>query len=112
MFGGISKSEILALDKYWKAFPSLMDSLFVFNEHGYASLRKADDSDTDIATVIANNSDVQAFREHYANDFADYRQFLNENIVQQMTICNIQQKHEELITDLYQIGRASCRERV
>lgn len=101
MFGGIPKSEILALDKYWKAFPSLMDSLFVFNEHGYASLRKADDSDTDIATVIANNSDVQAFREHYANDFADYRQFLNENIVQQMTICNIQQKHEELTTDLF-----------
>lgn len=97
MFGGIPKSEILALNKYWTAFPSLLDSIFAFNEHGFAHLTQ-----TDVVATISANNDVLHFCKQYEQAFADYRQFLNENIVQQMTTCNIQQKHEELTADLFQ----------
>lgn len=96
MFGGIPKNEIHTLDKYWKEFPKLMDSIFVFDEHGFAHL-----SQTDIAAAISGNSDVMQFCQQYEHAFADYHQYLNEVIVQQMTTCNVPQKHEELTSDLF-----------
>lgn len=96
MFGGIPKNEILALDKYWKAFPSLLDNIFAFNEHGFAHLTQ-----TDVAAAISANSDVLHFCQQYEQAFADYHQYLSNSIVQQMNTCNIQQKHEELTSDLF-----------
>ena len=96
MFGGIPKGEILALNKYWTAFPSLLDSIFAFNEHGFAHLTQ-----TDVVATISANSDVLHFCQQYEQAFADYHQYLSNSIVRQMNTCNIQQKHEELTADLF-----------
>ena len=101
MFGGIPKHEILDLSKYWNAFPSLMDSLFSFNELGYAHLRKNENFDDDIVSIINNNRDVQAFRDKYEKAFADYHEYLFHGVVQEMERLNIQKKHEELTADLF-----------
>ena len=101
MFGGIPQSEIDTLSKYWKEFPSLKDSLFFFDEHGYAHLRENPNFQTDVAKSISENKDVQAFRERYNSAFADYHDYLYRNLVQAMFNCNVQQQHEALAADLF-----------
>lgn len=101
MFGGIPKSEILALSKYWDEFPSLQDDLFLFNEHDYAEVKQNKSFSNDIHDIISNNSDVQAYCEKYDQAFADYHKYLFTNLVNQMFDCKIQQKHEELTANLF-----------
>ena len=59
MFGGVPKSEVEQLEEYWNAWPSLKAELFRDNGACYAC-----DHD-DIATVVRNNADVQAFIASY-----------------------------------------------
>ena len=59
MFGGVPKSEVEQLEEYWNAWPSLKAELFRDNGVCYAC-----DHD-DIATVVRNNADVQAFIASY-----------------------------------------------
>ena len=59
MFGGVPKSEVEQLGEYWNAWPSLKAELFRDNGACYAC-----DHD-DIATVVRNNADVQAFIASY-----------------------------------------------
>ena len=96
LFGGIPQNEIAALQKYWDAFPSLKDELFRFNEHGYAHV-----ATKVIHDFILTNNDVQYFMNAYNSAFADYHDFLNRSLVQDMFHCNIQQKHEQLTADLF-----------
>ncbi len=97
MFGGIPKSEIMSLSKYWEAFLKLMDDLFSFNELGYATLR----STNDLSDIVRNNNSVQCFCYNYEEAFEDYHEYLHKNLVQTMFDCNIQQKNDELTSDLF-----------
>lgn len=99
MFGGIPRSEIEQLSDYWQAFPSLMDDLFTFNEHGFAQLNA--NPNFSIADYIRTNKDVQHFYECYNTAFADHHDYLYRNLVQAMFECNIQQKHSELTADIF-----------
>ncbi len=101
MFGGIPKNEILALSKYWKEFPSLMDDLFLFNEHNYAEVRQNKNFNNEIHDIISRNKDVKAYCERYDKAFGDYHKYLFTGLVQHMFDCKIQQKHEELTNDLF-----------
>ncbi len=101
MFGGIPKNEILALSKYWKEFPSLMDDLFSFNEHNYAEVRQNKNFNNEIHDIISRNKDVKAYCERYDKAFGDYHKYLFTGLVQHMFDCKIQQKHEELTNDLF-----------
>lgn len=97
MFGGIPKSEIMSLSKYWEAFPKLMDDLFTFNELGYATLR----STNDLSDIIRDNNSVKRFCSDYYMEFEDYYEYLHESLVKSMFDCNIQQKNDELTSDLF-----------
>lgn len=97
MFGGIPRSEIDTLTPYWQAFPSLLSDLFSFNELGYAHLNVSGD----VADHIRANADVQRFCQTYRNAFAGYHDYLHTALTQQMSGCNIQQKHSDLTADIF-----------
>lgn len=97
MFGGIPQSELQTLNKYWSAFPSLQNELFDFNSERYAHLKEGS-----LSQHISNNADVARFKENFCAAFADYTSYLQEELVASMNDCSIQQKHEQLTTNLFQ----------
>ncbi len=76
MFGGVPKSEVEQLGEYWNAWPSLKAELFRDNGACYAC-----DHD-DIATVVRNNADVQAFIASYGQAISDLPADLRSRLVE------------------------------
>ena len=76
MFVGVPKSEVEQLGEYWNAWPSLKAELFRDNGACYAC-----DHD-DIATVVRNNADVQAFIASYGQAISDLPADLRSRLVE------------------------------
>ena len=76
MFGGVPKNEVEQLEKYWNAWPSLKAELFRDNGACYAC-----DHD-DIATVVRNNADVQAFIASYGQAISGLPADLRSRLVE------------------------------
>lgn len=79
MFGGIPNAEIELLRDYWMAFPSLRGELFRSNDTPYSSLAVED-----IKTAILDNADVCAFLASYQDAFADFEDYLDQELIQRM----------------------------
>ena len=76
MFGGVPKSEVAALSKYWDAWPSLKEQLFI--DDGSSCLRcKVED----IAGTVRENADVQAFTAQCKSALSFLPAALHEGIV-------------------------------
>lgn len=60
MFGGVPKTEVDALDAYWRVWPSLKDQLYRDANSAYLA-PKAED----VALTVKENADVRAYCEHY-----------------------------------------------
>ena len=65
MFGGVPKTDVDALDRYWKVWPSLKGQLY--NDDGRSCLDVATD---DIAATVKENSDVVSFLNNYQNELS------------------------------------------
>lgn len=77
MFGGIPNSEIDDLAKYWDAFPSLKDEIFDKEaDRPYSALRTQN-----ILDAIHANKDINDFRSHYSDAFADFRELLKSLLI-------------------------------
>lgn len=61
MFGGVPKSELATLDKYWAAWPSLRDQLYTDNG-GSCLVSK----DVELAQAVRSNADVVSFSEGFS----------------------------------------------
>ncbi len=96
MFGGVPKREIDELEEYWKAFPSLKEKLFAKVNEEYYELKV--DS---IKKTVDESGDVRAFIDHYVSAFADFKQFLNKELMQAMTGVNISKEEEILSEDIF-----------
>jgi len=76
MNGGIPNNEIEELGNYWNEFASLKNELFEKENEFYSSC-KTDDVDS----VFDNNNDVAKFRNHFANKFSGFDEFLRNKLV-------------------------------
>lgn len=93
MFGGIPKSEIDELEKYWGVFPKLMSELFMDNGTPYMDLAVED-----IKKTIIENRDVKEFFKNYKAKFSDFSSYLKDELINNMSTINVS-KEESNISD-------------
>ncbi|QDT82455.1 type I restriction-modification system subunit M [Gimesia chilikensis] len=91
MFGGIPKSELDALEEYWKAFPGLRFTLFTDNGSPYVEPKVPD-----LAQAICEHVDVQGFTEKFSAAFSDLKPWLRRGLIDQMLTVSIP-RQESLI---------------
>lgn len=96
MFGGVPVQEINALHDFWEVFPSLESQLFDMEDGHSARVHAGSVKDT-----VYGNAEVKAYVERYKRQFADYRDFLNQELINDCAQVDIASKQEELANDLF-----------
>lgn len=76
MFGGVPKTEVDALDRYWKVWPSLKGQLY--GEGGGSCFASVTD---DVAATVKANADVVSFLGDYRNTLAHLPEELRKRLV-------------------------------
>ena len=79
MYGGIPKSEIELLQKYWEAFPSLKEELFES-----VSAHSCELKCNEIAKVIQNNQNVLNFKKSFDGSFVNFSDYLTDILIGKM----------------------------
>lgn len=97
MFGGIPKSEINSLEKYWKAFPSLKRELFDDINESYVSIK-----DADIKQIILNNQEIKSFLKSFNNHFGDFNLFMENRLINNMMSLNIPMEQQEISKEIFE----------
>lgn len=93
VFGGIPKSEIDDLKKYWTAFPTLKSEIFAESPTPFSAV-KVDN----IKAVIDGNNDVNAFSARHKAAFSDFATYLKKELVDGVSTLQVS-KEESIITD-------------
>lgn len=96
LMGGIPNSEIDELQRYWQAFPSLRESLFMSNGTPYSSLRCED-----VKKNIVENEDIKVFKNNFANCFMDFEDLLKERLIQNMESLQAGKEKEEIGNQIF-----------
>lgn len=96
MFGGIPKSEIDELCEYWKAFPNLKQTLFNDNGTPYVTLAA-----NDIKSQIKNHADVIEFEKAFGDTFANFSDFLKDELLSKMTTLAITKTEDDLNENIF-----------
>lgn len=79
MFGGIPKAEIKTLGNELEVFPSLTGELFTESDTPYVATKTEN-----AKAVIDANAQVVDFKKNYAQAFANFREFLNTLLIDNM----------------------------
>lgn len=96
MFGGIPKTELEELNKYWSAFPNLKNDLFVDNGIPYVELAVSD-----IKNSIKNHKDVKEFYQKFKNSFDSLPDYLNTELIDNMLNLNIAHTEDKLCYNIF-----------
>lgn len=96
MFGGIPKSEVNSLDKFWAAFPSLKNELFEEENDAYVNLKSEE-----IKEVITKNIDIKEYIKNYENSFDTFYVYLENQIIQNMLTLNIPKTQQEISSEIF-----------
>ncbi len=96
LMGGIPNSEIDELQRYWQAFPSLRESLFMSNGTPYSSLRCED-----VKKIIVENEDIKMFKNNFANCFMDFEDLVKERLIQNMESLQAGKEKEEIGNQIF-----------
>lgn len=96
MFGGVPVQEINALHNFWSVFPSLKSQLFDMKDGHSARVNAGSVKD-----IVYNNAEVKAYAERYKQQFADYRDFLNRELIGNCMQVDIAGEQEVLADDLF-----------
>ena len=96
LMGGIPNSEIDELQRYWQAFPSLRESLFMSDGTPYSSLRCED-----VKKIIVENEDIKVFKNNFANCFMDFEDLLKERLIQNMESLQAGKEKEEIGNQIF-----------
>jgi type I restriction enzyme M protein len=99
MFGGIPNSEIDDQKQYWDAFPSLRSELFK-EEHDrpYSSLAIKPEM---VNEVVAHNTDTSAFKNQYAEAFADFCQMLHTRLIDNVETVKDLEESDAIAEDIF-----------
>ncbi len=96
MFGGIPPHEVLELNKYWKAFPSLQENIFAQNSSGYYSVLHQD-----VKSVINENVDIVSFKNKYKEAFSDLKNILKQHLISCMDTVNVAKEENVLSENIF-----------
>ena len=91
MFGGIPNSEIADLGKYWDAFPTLQNEMFVPEQGRPYSTVKTDN----VLVTINANADVREFKNRFNTAFEDLKRVLRIRLID-----NVEQVREVVESDV------------
>ena len=97
MFGGIPNSEIADLKKYWDAFPTLQEELFVAEEDRPYSSMKTDD----VLGTIASNADVTLFKDRFAEAFRDFKGMLHTRLIDNVMLVKDVMENDIISGDIF-----------
>lgn len=96
MFGGIPKSEIDKLDKYWDAFPELKTALFENTSSENCKLVTED-----IKKSIKEHQDIKKFEDKFYKAFSNFGDYLNEELISKMNSLSISRTEEKLAQNIF-----------
>lgn len=96
MFGGVPESELMDLQDYWNAFPTLKTELFTSEDNAYWQ-PKTDD----LKKAIQSNADVVAFKEKYKSAFSDFDEFLTERLIKNALEVNTSQELDSISDNIF-----------
>jgi len=96
MHGGIPKTELKALDKYWDTFPSLKNDLFNEINSSYVQVKS-----DDVKSTISNNQEIINYLEGFKNRFNDFDTFMNQHLIESMMSLNISKEHEDISNEIF-----------
>lgn len=96
MFGGIPKSEIDKLDKYWDAFPGLKTALFENTSSENCKLVTED-----IKKSIKEHQDIKNFEDKFYKAFSDFGDYLNEELISKMNSLSISRTEEKFAQNIF-----------
>ena len=97
MFGGIPKSELELLHNYWEAFKGLKEELF--HDEGTPYVSVVSDN---IKEIIANNTEVINFKANYAERFADFENYLVDELIKKINDVEISKEEIVIAKDLFE----------
>lgn len=97
MFGGIPDKEIDELKQYWDAFPSLRNQLFVAKDNAYSICEEED-----IQTIIKENDDVKAFINSFNESFADFNEYLNEELIKNVLSVIVAKEENDITLNVFE----------
>ena len=95
MFGGIPKSEIMDLQKYWEVFPSLKSALFKNINDEYFEVVSENLKET-----IKNNTDVINFKNEYSSSFAGFDKYLENELISNMSNINTSMEEDTINNEI------------
>ncbi|ELC8405611.1 type I restriction-modification protein subunit M [Clostridium perfringens] len=102
MFGGIPKSELEALNKYWEAFPSLKNVLFDEISETHLNVKNVN-----VKEIIRGHEEVKNFYKDYKNALDGFDNKMGIDLIENMEDINIAREEnilaEELFNRLYDI---------
>lgn len=96
MFGGVPVAEIEELKQYWEALPNLKESLFIFNDTPYAKL-----IDENVIEIMNNHSSVKSFTQNYKSAFADFTNYLKNELLNDFVSINISKELNILSNNIF-----------
>ncbi|MFA7076703.1 MAG: type I restriction-modification system subunit M [Candidatus Izemoplasmatales bacterium] len=96
MHGGIPKTELKTLDKYWDTFPSLKNDLFNELNSSYVHVKS-----DDVKSTISNNQEIVNYLERLKNRFNDFDAFMNNHLIENMMSLNISKEHEDISNEIF-----------
>ena len=94
LLGGIPRTEINALHRYWGVMPGLKTALFPEGEYVECCV-------DDVKTAIESHADVKAFNDTYNNSFSDFGDFLKNRLMTNIASVNTARELDALRTELY-----------
>lgn len=96
MFGGVPLSEINDLEKYWKAFPTLKESILEKTAGEYFRL-----TPSDIKKAVKEHADVKEFEKAFQEAFDNFEDYLNAELISKMETLNLSKTEEVLSENIF-----------
>ena len=93
MFGGIPAHEVMALNKYWSAFPTLKENIFSQTSNGYYAVLQQE-----VKSIINENADIVNFKNNYLTAFSDLSDTLKQRLIKNMANVNVA-KEENVLSE-------------
>lgn len=97
MFGGIPVSEIDELEDYWRAFPTLRDTLFTNSDIPYVEVAVQD-----IKKSIKAHTDVLKFEENFKNAFSDFHAYLKTEWIENMKVVEVGKSENKVSENIFE----------
>lgn len=96
MFGGIPKSELSNLDKFFNEFSTLKEDLFENTNENYYELEKENALD-----YIINHNDVKEYKNKFLIKFSDFDKYLKNELINNATTLNISNTKDAISREIF-----------